>query len=152
MASGDPLSNQVIIWTRVTPDTQTTGNIPVNWKIATDTNFTSIINSGITYTNDTFDYTVKVDVTGLQPDTWYYYEFTSLGKNSLIGRTKTTPLGVVNNMRFAVVSCSSYEHGYFNAYQRIASRNDIEAVLHLGDYIYEYQSDGYGDSFTGAGL
>ena len=142
VASGDPLQDRVIIWTRVTPDTSTTGNIQVDWKIALDTNFTQVINSGTTYTNDSVDYTVKVDVTGLQPGTWYYYEFNALGKNSLIGRTKTTPVGDVDSVRFAIVSGSHFEHGYYNAYEMITERNDIDAVLHLGDYIYEYAAGG----------
>jgi len=142
VASGDPLPGKVIIWTRVTPDTIIPGDIDVNWRIATDTNFTQIINSGVIYTNDTVDYTVKVDVTGLQPNTWYYYEFNALGKNSLIGRTKTTPVGDVDSIRFAVVACAHFEHGYYNAYERIVNRNDIDAVLHLGDYIYEYAAGG----------
>ncbi len=93
VASGDPLSDAVIIWTRVTPDTQTTGNITVDWKIATDTNMANVVNSGTVITYDTIDYTVKVDVNGLQADTWYYYEFRALNRNSLIGRTKTSPVG-----------------------------------------------------------
>jgi len=149
VASGDPLSDAVIIWTRVTPDTQTTGNITVDWKIATDTNMANVVNSGTAITYDTIDYTVKVDVNGLQADTWYYYEFRALNRNSLIGRTKTSPVGDNSQVRFAVVSCSSYEHGYFNAYERIANRNDIEAVLHLGDYIYEYEAGGYSNNITG---
>jgi len=146
VASGDPHSDAVIIWTRVTPDTITTGNITVEWKIATDTNMTNIVNSGTTITNDSVDYTVKVDVNGLQADTWYYYKFMALNRNSLIGRTKTSPVGDNNQVRFAVVSCSSYEHGYFNAYERIATRNDIDAILHLGDYIYEYKAGGYSNN------
>ncbi|MFH1321395.1 MAG: alkaline phosphatase D family protein [Bacteroidota bacterium] len=142
VASGDPLSDRVIIWTRVTPDTITTGDIDVNWGIALDTNFIQVINSGIVYTNDAVDYTVKVDATGLQPNTWYYYKFNALGKNSLIGRTKTAPTGDVDSIRFAVVSGSHFEHGYYNAYERITNRNDIDAVLHLGDYIYEYAAGG----------
>ena len=148
VASGDPLPGRVIIWTRVTPDTSTVDSIAVSWRIGTDTNITQVINSGITYTSSDIDYTVKVDVSGLQPDTWYYYSFTAFGKNSLTGRTKTAPTGDTDSLRFAVVSCSSYEHGFFNAYERIASRNDIDAVLHLGDYIYEYQAGSYSNFIT----
>ncbi|MCH8318753.1 MAG: PhoD-like phosphatase N-terminal domain-containing protein, partial [Bacteroidetes bacterium] len=139
IASGDPLTDKVIIWTRVTPDTISTDSIiKVCWRMAIDTNFTQIVNAGITYTSDSVDYTVKVDVDGLQPNTYYYYEFNALGKNSLIGRTKTAPSGDVDSIRFAVVSCAHFEHGYYNAYERIVNRNDIDAILHLGDYIYEY--------------
>ncbi len=140
VASGDPLTDRVIIWTRITVDNP--GSVDVNWRFATDTLFNNIVSSGTVTTDDTKDYTVKVDVTGLQPDTWYYYEFNNSGRNSLIGRTKTTPAGDVDSLRFAVVSCADYENGYYNAYKDIAQRNDIDAVIHLGDYIYEYGAGG----------
>lgn len=137
VASGDALSDRVILWTRVTPDVS--GALSVDWLIATDTLFTNIVNSGTATTDSTKDYTVKVDATGLQPDTWYYYIFRYEGKNSLIGRTKTLPTGNNARIRMAVVSCASMGAGnYFNAYLGIARRNDIQAVIHLGDYIYEY--------------
>jgi alkaline phosphatase D len=83
-----------------------------------------------------------VDVTGLQPNTYYYFEFESNGVRSLIGRTKTTPSTIdnINQLRFAVVSCSNYPNGFFNVYEKIYERNDLDAVIHLGDYIYEYGS------------
>jgi alkaline phosphatase D len=136
VASGDPTANSVIIWTRVTPEIE--GPIDVAWKVSTDTTFADTIQHGIFTTDASRDYTVKVDVEGLNPGTFYYYEFTALGANSIIGRTKTTPDGAVDQLRFAVVSCSNYPSGYFTAYERINERNDIDAVLHLGDYIYEY--------------
>ncbi len=145
VASGDPLIDRVIIWTRVTPPNFAPVN--VSWELATDKNFTSIFKSGSLSTDSSKDYTVKVDVTGLQAGAWYYYRFNALGKNSLIGRTRTADAGNNDSLRFAVVSCSNYQAGYFNAYKDISVRNDIAAVLHLGDYIYEYQSGGYG--YTG---
>ncbi|GIV43021.1 MAG: hypothetical protein KatS3mg035_0144 [Bacteroidia bacterium] len=140
VASGDPLPDRVIIWTRVTPDSNFTGSITVNWKMATDTLLSNVVQSGSFVTNEDRDFTVKVDVTGLQPNTWYYYEFETNGRKSLIGRTRTAPTGNVDSLRFAIVSCSSWQHGYFNSYGRIEARNDIDAVIHLGDYIYEYDS------------
>ncbi len=89
------------------------------------------------------DYTVKVDVTGLSPATYYYFQFETGGAYSLTGRTKTAPTGDNEHLRFAVVSCSNYQHGYFNAYENLTYRNDIDAVIHLGDYIYEYEAGGY---------
>ncbi len=145
VASGDPLPDRVIIWTRVTPDSNFTGNITVNWKMATDTSLNNVVQSGSFVTDDDKDFTVKVDVTGLQPNTWYYYEFETNGRKSLIGRTRTAPLGNIDNLRFAVVSCSNWTYGFFNVYGRIEERNDIDAVIHLGDYIYEYDTG----SFTG---
>jgi alkaline phosphatase D len=139
VASGDPLQDRVIIWTRVTTNDAI---VTVDWKMATDTGFNNIVQSGTTTTDASKDYTVKVDVTGLQPDTWYYYRFEALGKKSITGRTRTAPSGNVSNLRFAIVSCSDYESGYFNAYHDIAVKNDVDAVLHLGDYIYEYGRGG----------
>lgn len=142
LASGDPLDDRVIIWTRVTPEYDTT--IRVQWKMALDTGFTKVVKEGVVNTDYTKDYTVKVDVDGLQPGVTYYYYFSALKRNSIIGRTHTLPQSTVDHLRFAVVSCVNYQMGYFNGYKRIAERNDLDAVLHLGDYIYEYPTYGYG--------
>ncbi|MBW1297203.1 alkaline phosphatase D family protein [Aquimarina litoralis] len=145
VASGDPLENAVIIWTRVTTNAT---NIEVNWKIAKDPQMNQIAQQGIINTNQSKDYTVKVDVKGLEPYTTYYYQFESLGVKSIVGKTRTAPRqqDMVDNLRFAIVSCSNYQDGYFNAYNQIANRTDLDAVIHLGDYIYEYESGGYGYS------
>ena len=136
VASFDPLPNSILIWTRITVDNP--GSVDVNWRFATDTLFNNVVASGTETTDETKDYTVTVDVAGLQPNTWYYYEFSNSGRYSLIGRTKTTPVGDTDSLRFAVASCADYENGYYNAYKHIAERNDIDAVIFLGDYIYEY--------------
>jgi alkaline phosphatase D len=109
---------------------------------------TNIVQNGTFTTDQSRDYTVKVDVTGLQPNTFYFYEFTHNGYNSVRGRTKTAPLGSVDSLRFAVVSCANYEAGYFNAYKIITARNDVDAIIHLGDYIYEYEHAGYAFNAT----
>ena len=136
VASGDPTDSSVILWTRVTPDTINANPISVSWRIALDTGMTAIVASGNIFTDLMKDLTVKVDVSGLQANTCYYYDFSALGFNSIRGRTKTTPKGDTDSLRFAVVSCSNYEHGYFNAYRKITQRNDVDAIIHLGDYIY----------------
>jgi alkaline phosphatase D len=136
VASGDPLSDRVIIWTRVTPD-DSVASVDAQWEVSTSENFEHVLKNGSVTTSPLLDYTIKVDITGLQPDTRYYYRFHALDKTSPTGRTKTLPTGDVDSLKFAVVSCSNWQHGYFNAYDRIASR-DVDAVLHLGDYIYEY--------------
>lgn len=145
VASGDPLSDRVIIWTRVTPEQDQIIN--GNYLMATDTAFRNVVKSGTFTTDNTKDYTVKLDITGLAANTTYYYSFSALGKRSMIGRTKTTPsvsaANLTDVLKFAVVSCSNYEGGFFSAYGRIADRNDINAVLHLGDYIYEYGAGEY---------
>lgn len=143
VASGDPLADRVILWTRVTPDSSVTGAVSVNWEIALDTLFTQVINNGTFVTDANRDYTVKVDATGLQDNTYYYYRFEALGNTSLMGRTKTLPAGNVDTLRFAVVSCSNFAIGFFHAYQSIAERNDVDALIHLGDYIYEYGDVGF---------
>ncbi len=145
VASGDPLQNAVVIWTRVTTNEP---SAVVRWKVATDPEMKTIVNQGNFTTNQNRDYTVKIDVEGLDAYTTYYYQFEAFDKKSIIGRTRTTPSKnqLVDNLRFAVASCSNYQNGYFNAYNQIANRNDIDAVIHLGDYIYEYESGGYGYS------
>lgn len=149
--SGDPAESQVIIWTRVTPDTGMVGNVDVFWQIATDTNFTNIVNYGKVVATDAEHYCVKVDVCNLQPSTYYYYMFNALGRNSIMGRTKTAPAANADpdNVRFGVVSCASWEHGYFNAYESLSRTNNIDAVVHLGDYIYEYAAGDYGSNISG---
>jgi len=144
VASGDPLATSVIIWTRVTPDN--IGEVPVKWKISTNPNMTQPVKSGTITTNTTRDYTVKIDVEGLAANTTYYYQFEALKGKSVIGRTKTTAANNATNVKLAIVSCSNYEAGYYNAFARIAERDDLNAVVHLGDYIYEYQPGGYGDT------
>ncbi|MCE2713181.1 MAG: PhoD-like phosphatase N-terminal domain-containing protein, partial [Cryomorphaceae bacterium] len=141
IASGDPLQDRVIIWTRVTP--QDFSEQPtVNYKMATDNAFTNIVAQGSFQTDASRDFTVKIDVTGLQANTFYYYEFEYNGQYSAVGRTKTLPTGEIENVRLAVVSCANLEAGYFNVYEAINERNDVDAVLMLGDYIYEYETGG----------
>lgn len=135
VASGDPLDDRVIIWTRVTP--ANAGPVIVNWKMASDTGMTNVVQSGSFTTTDSVDYTVKVDVTGLQAGTWYYYQFETNNRFSLVGRTYTAPTGNIDSLRFGIVSCSDYSEGYFNVYGRMVQRNDMHAIIHLGDYIYE---------------
>jgi alkaline phosphatase D len=147
VASGDPLVDRVIIWTRVTPQ-DSVPSIDVTWEVSENENFSSVLTSGKLTTTPARDYTVKVDVTGLQPDKKYYYRFTALEKISPTGKTKTTPTGTRDSLKFAVVSCANWEFGYFNAYGAIAQK-EIDAVLHLGDYIYEYATGKYGDTTIG---
>ena len=147
VASGDPTSDGVVIWTRVTPRDADV-SIPVRWVIALDTGLTQPVKQGSTVALLEKDYTVKIDLTGLQSNTVYYYAFQAYDKASLIGRTRTFPISGAEYARVAVVSCSNYPAGYFNAYGAIAKRNDIDVVLHLGDYIYEYGADSL--SYAGA--
>lgn len=138
VASGDPLTDAVIIWTRVTPINSDTEIILGKWQIATDIEMENVIQTGDFATTVTKDFTVKIDVQNLESNTYYYYQFESLEKKSIIGRTKTAPkANDSSHLRFAVVSCNNYEDGYFNAFRAVANQHDLDAVLHLGDYIYE---------------
>lgn len=110
--------------------------------MATDPGLTEIVAKGRVNATADRDWCVKVDVTRLQPGTTYYYDFTSGGRTSITGRTRTAPAGAAERLRFAVVSCSNYPEGYFNAYRNIADRHDLDAVIHLGDYVYEYGEAG----------
>lgn len=143
VASGDPLADRVIIWTRVTPE-MVLSKISVRWEISETENFSTILKGDTVSTGPSKDYTVKVDVKDLKPNRYYFYRFAALDKISQVGRTKTLPSGSVDSIKLAVVSCSNWEFGYFNAYDRIAEK-EVDAVIHLGDYIYEYAVGKYGD-------
>jgi alkaline phosphatase D len=144
VASGDPLSDRVILWTRVTPGA-VTGEVPVSWQVARDAKFGQVVSRGEARTGAARDFTVKVDAQGLEAGTTYYYRFESLGARSAIGRTRTLPREGVSRLRMGVVSCSNLPQGYFNAYACLAKRADLDVILHLGDYIYEYANKRYGD-------
>lgn len=135
VASGDPLRDRVILWTRVTVNELDT--VEVTWEVASDINFTNIVASGKTTAKNEDDHSVHVDPAGLKPGEQYYYRFHALQQTSATGRTKTLPSEDVKHIRFAQVSCAKYNAGYFNAYARIAEREDLDFLLHLGDYIYE---------------
>lgn len=141
VASGDPTSAAVILWTRVTPETD--GDVTVGWEVATDEEFNTLITNGETTTNSDRDYTVKVDAVGLDSGTRYYYRFFVGQTQSTVGTTLTLPQGDVSSVTLAVVSCSNYPAGYFNVFDLIAERDDVDALLHLGDYIYEYARGEY---------
>jgi alkaline phosphatase D len=141
IASGDPLSDRVILWTRVTASAP--GTLNVEWEVASDERFGIIVARGTASTGPERDYTVKVDAMGLQPASTYFYRFFMGNDRSPIGRTRTLPVGGVSQARLAVVSCSNFPSGYFNVYADIAKRTDIDVVLHLGDYIYEFGRVGF---------
>lgn len=151
VASGDPGPTRVIIWTRVSPSGA--GSLPVTWVVAADPGFQTIVRRGRAEARASSDFTVKVDVTDLRPGTTYYYRFMAATHVSPSGRTKTLPdhAEEPDQLRLAVVSCSHYSFGYFNVYREISGISDLDAVVHLGDYIYEYGPDGYGGD-TGRAL
>ncbi|MGF7121845.1 alkaline phosphatase D family protein [Rhodococcus sp. AG1013] len=152
VASGDPLPDGVIIWTRVTPSAAAQPGsgvgetVSVTWEVATDSGFGAVVRSGTVTADPRSDHTVKVDVAGLRPGTTYFYRFTAAGQVSPVGRTRTAPAtdADLDRLRFGVVSCSNWEAGYFASYRLLAERDDLDAILHLGDYIYEYGRGEYG--------
>ncbi|MFD3323852.1 alkaline phosphatase D family protein [Streptomyces sp. NPDC058701] len=151
VASGDPLPDGVLLWTRVTPTAEAVPGsglgpaVQVGWEVAADKAFSRIVASGTVAASAASDHTVKVDVRGLSPQTPYWYRFSAGSAVSPAGRTLTTPAAGTTTaaVRFGVVSCANWESGYFSAYRHLAARADLDAVLHLGDYVYEYASGGY---------
>ena len=147
VASGDPDQQSIVIWTRITPS-DTLEQPTAKWEVADDENFTKVVKEGTIRTNAARDFTCKVLVDGLAPGRHYFYRFIHDDVASPVGRTKTAATEA-EQLRFAVASCSNYEWGYFNAYRAIANELDLDAVLHLGDYIYEYGIGYYGDTTIG---
>jgi len=137
IASGDPLADRVILWTRISPRKGAV-SMAYRWLVASDSSLTNIVASGYGATDADRDFTVKIDVDGLQQNSTYFYCFEADGQWSDIGRTKTLPEGSIDHLRIAYTSCSNYAKGLFNVYREIAKRPDLDIVLHLGDYIYEY--------------
>lgn len=138
VASGDPLPDRVVLWTRVTADR----DVPVIWTVARDPELRQVVARGTARAEAARDHTVKVDAGPLEPYTTYWFAFAALGARSPVGRTRTAPaLGQdVGRLRFAVVTCAKYDNGFFNAYARVAEA-DVDAVLHCGDYFYEGATD-----------
>ncbi|GAB5558782.1 MAG: alkaline phosphatase PhoD [Synoicihabitans sp.] len=144
VASGDPLADGVVLWTRLAPQPLEPGggmgdqNIAVAWQIAEDEGMSRIVQSGEATAQADWSHTVHVEVDGLRADRWYWYQFKAGGEISPVGRTRTTPTigSLPDRMRFAMASCQHYEAGLYTAYDHMA-REDLDLVVHLGDYIYE---------------
>jgi len=169
VASGDPLADRVMLWTRISPSAEALANlaaaeaearknprlageleqlrrIPVRWEVALEPQFRRRVRTGVAFALPERDYTVKVDVDGLRAGTTYYYRFIGRDLASPVGRTRTLPpllAGAARAVKLAVFSCSNYPAGYFNAYADAARIDDLDAAVHLGDYIYEYDRGGY---------
>ncbi|WP_225798674.1 alkaline phosphatase [Streptomyces sp. NK15101] len=151
VASGDPLPDGVLLWTRVTPVPEAVPgsglgpDVRVGWELAEDRGFARVVASGTTTASAASDHTVKADVRGLRPATAYWFRFTVGTVVSPAARTRTAPAAdaAVPGVRFGVVSCANWESGHFSAYRHLAARSDLDAVLHLGDYLYEYATGAY---------
>lgn len=141
VASGDPDASSVVLWARHQPGGS---SVPVNWELASDAAMTNVVASGTLLAEAAHDWCVKVIPGGLSAGTHYWYRFSSDQGTSPIGRTKTARSGSSSRIRVGVASCSNYGFGYFHAYRHLANRTDLDAVFHLGDYIYEHPMLGYG--------
>ncbi|MFN3959711.1 MAG: alkaline phosphatase D family protein [Parvularculaceae bacterium] len=142
VASGDPDLESVVLWTRLTPDA--VAPVTVGWQVAETEDFSRPVAEGEVVTGPENDFTCKAVAKGLSPGRRYFYRFRAGEAVSPTGRTRTVPDGRIDAARFAVLSCSNYPFGYFNVYDRVAREDGLDAVLHLGDYLYEYGTDGYG--------
>ncbi|KAJ3356876.1 hypothetical protein GGF32_001369 [Allomyces javanicus] len=134
VASGDPLEDRVILWTKVTPNAKDNVTVSLNYVVASDGNLTSIVKNGTAATSSDVGYTVKVDVLDLSPATRYWYQFRAGDSKSPTGTTLTLPArnATLDRVQFAVTSCANFQHGYFHAYGAIANRStDFQAVLML---------------------
>lgn len=146
VASGDPTPDGMVIWTRLAPDPLNGGGMPpedvrVRWRVATDPQMTRVVRKGDANAAHAWGHSVHVEVQGLEPNRTYWYEFSAAGETSPRGRTRTAPAGheMPDSFRFAFASCQHYEYGYYNAYRHMV-QDDLHAVVHLGDYIYEGQA------------
>ena len=140
VASGDPLTDGVIIWTRVNPGASEPTE--VWWEMALDQDFQQRTAQGTVMTDGSRDFTVKVDANGLMWGRNYFYRFAAQGRWSPTGRTRLAPNGNdAGKLRFGVCSCADYSLGYFYGYRHMAERADLDAIVHLGDYYYEYGDD-----------
>ena len=146
VASGDPLSDRIILWTHAKAP-NSNANVELTYEVATDSAFTNIVSSGPAVAGAATGFTAKADATGLSPGQQYYYRFRSGLENSPVGRTRTLPSAGAESLKFAVMSCSNYPAGFFNVYAEVA-KSDCDYALHLGDYIYEYAADGYASSLA----
>ncbi|MGC2997671.1 alkaline phosphatase D family protein [Streptomyces sp. G35A] len=153
VASGDPLPDGILLWTRVTPAPEAVPgsgvgpDTEVSWTVARDRALTDVVARGSALATAASDHTVKADIRGLRPATDYWFRFSAGGTDSPVARTRTAPAAdaAVTGLRFGVVSCSNWEAGHFSAYRHLAARADLDAWLHLGDYIYEYGTGEYGN-------
>ncbi|MDT0264762.1 alkaline phosphatase D family protein [Streptomyces sp. DSM 44915] len=146
VASGDPLPDSVVLWTRLAPEPLAPdGGLPaeaveVAWEIAADPAFDRIVAAGTATAHPEFQHSVRVEPAGLAPATTYYYRFRAGRWRSETGRTRTAPAPDARPaaVRFGLVSCQRYDQGFYTAYRHLAAEPDLDAVLHLGDYLYEY--------------
>lgn len=147
VCSGDPTADRVVLWTRLAIDPLNGGGmppvpVPVYWRVATDEGLHNVVRSGRTIAAPDAGHSVHVEVDDLEPHRWYWYQFRAGDALSPVGRTRTCPprRQAVDRMRFAIASCQNFEAGLYTAYAHMAEE-DLDLVIHLGDYIYENAGD-----------
>ena len=140
VASGSPRAERVVLWTRLVGD-GLPAEVPVRWELAEDEAFKTIVARGTERAEPGTAHSVHAEPAGLRPDRWYWYRFHALGQRSPVGRTRTSPAAgaATGRLRFAIASCQRYDHGEYAAWGDMA-KQDLDLVLFLGDYIYEYAS------------
>jgi alkaline phosphatase D len=149
VASGDPSSDGMVLWTRVAPAPMDPGggmpdeSVDVTWELAEDDGFSRVLQSGAVLASPELGHSVHVEIDGLTPDRWYWYRFHVGEEVSPVGRTRTMPPvdASPDRLRFVFASCQHYEQGLFTAHEHLA-REDVDLVFFLGDYIYEYEGIG----------
>jgi alkaline phosphatase D len=147
VASGSPAHDSVVLWTRLLAPGffESVGKAPVTvqWEVAHDEQFARIVQQGQSQALHALAHSVHVEVPGLEPDRWYFYRFLAGGAVSPTGRTRTFPApdALSQRLRLGYASCQRWEHGYYAAYRHMREEN-LDAVLFLGDYIYEYPAAG----------
>ncbi len=148
VASGDPLPNGVVLWTRLAPKHLEGGGMPsvnveVEWEVSPTANFATIAQRGVAIARPELGHSVHAEVTGLEPNREYFYRFRAGNELTPTARTKTAPAAGANvdRMRFCIVGCNNYEAGYFTAYRGVANEQ-FDFVIHTGDYIYEGRDNG----------
>ncbi|MEW4449490.1 alkaline phosphatase D family protein [Qipengyuania sp. JC766] len=142
VASGEPGQDRVLLWTRFVGSQDT----PLDWEVRTNDAERRLVAEGSVVASPDNDWCAKAQVTGLEPDRWYFYRFTAPnGEQSAEGRTRTLPAGETAAFRMAAFSCSNLGFGWFNAYRHAAETGDFDLALHLGDYFYEYAPGTYPD-------
>jgi alkaline phosphatase D len=142
VASGEPRQHSVMLWTRYLPGPGESGRL--SWQVSADPDFGRILADGVAEASEAHDFCVKPVAGGLAPGRWYYFRFRDArGRLSPVGRTRTLPEGAVPSFRLGLFSCSNLGFGWFNAYGHAAARRDIDLMVHVGDYLYEYQRGRY---------
>lgn len=148
IASGDPAPDGMVLWTRLAPRPRENGGgmparaVEVSWQVGEDEAMTRIVRAGTAVAAPEWAHSVHVEVDGLRPDRWYWYRFKCGSDVSAVGRTRTMPAAgrAADRLRFAFASCQKYEMGHYTAFEHMA-REDLDLVIHLGDYIYEKGDD-----------